>query len=103
MMVCAPPVEKLVVVVAAPFATVIGLSGVPSTVNVTVPVGAAVPALWVTVAVSVTVAPVAGLDGEAATVVVVPALAATEVNAAARLDALTDPNPVAWSYPVSAE
>jgi hypothetical protein len=98
-----PPVEKLVVVVAKPFASVTGLSAVPSIVNVTVPVGAAVPVLWVTVAVSVTVTPVAGLEGEAATVVVVPALAATEVNAVARLDAFTEPNPVAWSYPVSAE
>src|ERR1700678_3980074 len=103
MTVCAPPVEKLVVVVAAPFVSVAGLSAVPSIVNVTVPVGAAVPVVCATVAVSVTVAPVAGLDGEAATVVVVPALAATELNAVARLDALTYPNPVAWSSPVSAE
>jgi hypothetical protein len=56
-----------VVVVATPFASATGLSAVPSTVNVTVPVGAVVPEVWATVAVSVTVTPVAGLEGETAT------------------------------------
>ena len=56
---CAPPVEKLVVVVATPFASATGLSAVPSIVNVTVPVGAVVPEVWATVAVTLTVTPVA--------------------------------------------
>ena len=92
--VCAPPVEKLIVVVATPFVSVIGVPAAPSIVNVIVPVGAVVPEPGVIVAVSVTVVPTDGLVGETATVVVVPPFAATEVNAVARLEASTEPSPV---------
>jgi hypothetical protein len=92
-------VEKLVVVTAIPPVKATGLSGVfvPSTVKVTVPVGAVVPELGATVAVIVTVAPTAGLAGEAAMVVADPSLVAIVPNAVARLETSTDPSPVAWS------
>jgi hypothetical protein len=100
--VCAPPVEKLVVVTAIPPVTATGVPAVPSTVKVTVPVGAVVPELGATVAVSVTVAPTPGLAGETAMVVVDPSLGLIAENAVARLLTSNDPSPVAWSYPVPA-
>jgi hypothetical protein len=96
-------VEKLVVVTAMPPVKAIGVPAVPSMVKVTVPVGAVVPELGATVAVNVTLAPTAGLAGEAATVVVDPSLVATVLNAVAKLLTSNDPSPVAWSYPVPAE
>jgi hypothetical protein len=101
--VCAPPVEKLVVVTAMPPVKATGGPATLSTVKVTVPVGAVVPELGATVAVIVTVTPTAGLAGEATTVVVDPSLVATELNAVANLLTSNDPSPVAWSYPVPAE
>jgi len=90
------PVEKLIVVVCDTVRERDRTSG--GSVNSKrgpFPVGAVVPEPGVTVAVSVTVVPTDGLAGETATVVVVPPSRQTEVNAVARLEASTEPSPVA--------
>jgi hypothetical protein len=96
-------VEKLVVAAAVPCVNATVVKKTPSIVKDTDPVGDAVPEFGATVAVSVTVGPVEGLEGFAAIETVVPPLTATVVNAVARALPSTDPRPLAWSYPVPAE
>src|ERR1017187_988031 len=70
--------------------------------KLTVPVGEAVPAKAFTVAVSTVLAFVRMLAGLAETVVEVPLDDVRPPHAVTRLNASTDPNPVARSYPAAA-
>src|SRR5262245_38696137 len=67
--------------------------------NVTVPVGVPDPEVGLTVAVNVTVAPIAIEEAELVRVVVVGVSGLKEVISSF---ASTDPRPVTWSYPTPA-
>src|SRR5208337_4713126 len=111
-----PPGSKFVVMVAVPpLSTNVGVGGVtlessnapiatgeaPDGVAIkeTLPVG--VPEAEVTFTVKLTVAPCVIVLGEGALIVVVVASKVAVCQAAARLATLTEPSPVALSYPAT--